>query len=83
MISIYRPPSQNSELFLINFTMTVDSFACSYDDFLIMDDFHIETSDLFLTSFSDVNSPINLIKNNICFKSTGSCIDLTLTNRKY
>ena len=26
---------------------------------------------------------INLIKNNICFKGEGSCVDLILTNRKY
>ena len=71
------------ELFLNNLIMMIVSFACSYDVFLIMGDFNMETSDPFLTSFCDNNSLRNLIKNSICFKGIGSCIDLILTNRKY
>ena len=36
-----------------------------------------------LSAFKDHYNYCNLIKNNICFKGDGSCIDLVLTNRKY
>ena len=29
------------------------------------------------------NNLVNLVKTNTCFKGSGSCIDLILTNRKY
>ena len=61
----------------------IDSFACSYDNILIMGDFIMKSSDPLLTSFCHSNSLINLIKNNICFKGIGSFIDLILTKKKY
>ena len=57
----------NSEFFLYNVTMMTDSFACTYDSFLIMANFNMEPSDPFLTSFCDSNSLINLIKDNCMF----------------
>ena len=57
----------NSEFFLYNVTMMKDSFACTYDSFLIMANFNMEPSDPFLTSFCDSNSLINLIKDNCMF----------------
>ena len=35
------------ELFLNDLIMMIDSFTCSYDTFLIMGDFNIETRDPF------------------------------------
>ena len=35
-----------------------------------------------MMAFLNQHDLINLIKNNTCFKGEGSCIDLTLTNRK-
>ena len=81
--SIYRRPSQYSELILNNLTMIIDYFAFTYDNFLIMGDFNTEPSDPFLISFCDSNNLINLIKNNTCFKGIPFCIDLILTNRTY
>ena len=36
-----------------------------------------------MKSFLNSNNCTNLIKTNICFEGSGSCVDLILTNRKY
>ena len=82
VISIYRPPSQNSEYFLNSLTKITDYFANTYDNYLIMGDFNLEPSDSALMGFLSSNNLTNLIKTNTCFKGKGSCIDLILTNRK-
>ena len=83
LISICCPSSQNSESFINNLATITDSFACSYDNILIMGDFNMEPTGPFLISFCDSYSLINLIKSNTYFKGIGSCIHLILTNRKY
>ena len=83
VISIYRPPSQNSEYFLNNLTVMIDFFADTYDNYLIMGDFNIEQSDPSLKAFLNSNNLYNLINSNTCIKGKGSCIELFLTNRKY
>ena len=83
MISIYRPPSHNSVYILNNLTKMIDLFADTYDNYLIMGDFNMEPSDPFLKAFLNSNNLYNLIKSNTCFKGKDSCIDLSLTNRKY
>ena len=83
VISIYRPPSQNSEYFLNSLTKIIDYFANTYDNHLILGDFNLEPTDSALMGFLDSNSLTNLIKTNTCFKGKGSCIDLILTNRKF
>ena len=83
MISIYRPPSQDSVFFLNSLTKIIDVFADKYDNYLIMGDFNLESGNTILTNFLDSNNLTNLIKTNTCFKGKGSSIDLILTNRKY
>ena len=83
MISIYRPPSQDSEIFLNSLTIILDHFAKTYDNYLIMGDFNLEPHDKRLRYFLNSNNLVNLVKTNTCFKGSGSCIDLILTNRKY
>ena len=83
VISIYRPPSQNSEFFLNQLKKLMDSFADKYDNYLIMGDFNLEPKEASLMDFLSSNNLTNLIKSNTCFKGSGSCIDLILTNRKY
>ena len=83
VISIYRPPSQNSEYFLNSLTKNINYFANTYDNHLILGDFNLEPTDSALMGFLDSNSLTNLIKTNTCFKGKGSCIDLILTNRKF
>ena len=74
VISIYRPPSHNSEYFLNNLTKMIDLFADTYDNYLIMGDFNMEPSDPSLKAFLNSNNLYNLIKSNTCFKGKGSCI---------
>ena len=83
VISVYRPPSQNSEYFLNNLTVLIEYFADTYDNYLIMGDFNIEQSDPSVKAFLNSNNLYNLIKSNSCFKGKGSCIDLFPTNKKY
>ena len=48
-----------------------------------MGDFNLEPHDKRLGYFLSSSNLVNLVKNNTCFKGSGSCIDLILTNRKY
>ena len=45
--------------------------------------FNLEPHDKRLGYFLNSNDLVNLVKTNTCFKGSGSCIDLILTNRKY
>ena len=83
MVSIYRPPSQDSEFFLNSLTILLDYFTKTYDNYLIMGDFNLEPHYKRLRYFLNSNNLVNLVKTNTCFKGSGSCIDLILTNRKY
>ena len=49
----------------------------------MLGDFNMDPSHTQLSAFMEHYNYYNLIKNNTCFKSDGSCIDLILTNRKY
>ena len=83
VISIYRPPSQNSEFFLNSLTSIIDHFTKLFDNYIIIGDFNLEPSDTTLKHFLDSNGLYNLIKGHTCFKGKGSLIDLILTNRKF
>ena len=83
VISIYRPPLQDSVFFLNSLTKIIDVFADKYDNYLILGDFNLESGNTILTNFLDSNNLRNLIKTNTCFKGKRSSIDLILTNRKY
>ena len=83
VISIYRPPSQDSGFFIHSLTEIIDHFATKYDNHLIMGDFNMEQNNRMFQDFLDSNNLTNLIKTNTCFKGKGSSIDLILTNRKY
>ena len=48
-----------------------------------MEDFNLEPHNKRLGCFLNSNNLVNLVKTNTCFKGSGSCIDLILTNRKY
>ena len=48
-----------------------------------MGDFNMEATESALSNFLSSNNLSNFMKKNTCFKETGSCIDLVLTNRKY
>ena len=54
-----------------------------YDNYIILGDFNMEPSDSILKTFMRSHNLFNLIKANTCFKGSGSCIDLILTNQKF
>ena len=82
-ICIYRPPLQNKQYFLENLSEIIDHYSSIYDNHIVLGDFNMEPNNIFLTSFMQSYNFYNLIKTNTCFKGSGSCIDLILTNRKY
>ena len=49
----------------------------------MLGDLNLEPSSPSMLSFTGSQNFVNLIKNKTCFKGTGSCIGLILTNRKY
>ena len=79
MISIYRPPSENSKYCVNSHTRMIGYFGKICDNHLMLGDFNLEPTDSAIMRFLDRNSNTNLIKTNTCFKATGSCIDLILT----
>ena len=48
-----------------------------------MEEFNLGPHDKSLGYFLNSNSLVNLLETNTCFKGSGSCIGLILTNRKY
>ena len=62
VISIYRPPLQNSEYFLNSLTKIIDYFASTYDNHLMLGYFNLEATDSALMGFLDSNRFTNLIK---------------------
>ena len=83
MISIYRPPSQDSGFFIHSLTKIIDHFATKYDNHLIMRDFNMEPNNRMFKSFFGSNNLTNLIKTNTCLKGKGWSTDIILTNKKY
>ena len=72
-----------SEFFLNSLTFILDHFTKSFDNYLIMGEFNLETHDKRLGCFLNSNNLVNAVKANTCFKGSGSCTDLILANRKY
>ena len=69
VISIYCPPSHNSEYFLNNLTKMIDLFADTYDNYLIMGDFNMEPRDPSLKAFLNSNNLYNLIKSTYALRA--------------
>ena len=61
----------------------VDFYWNEYDNKVVLGHFNLKPSSFSMLSFMDSQNFVSLIKNKMCFKGTGSCIDLMLTNRKY
>ena len=61
----------------------IDYYSNVYHNHIVIGDFNLEPSQMYLETFMATRNYFNLIKNNTCFKGPGSCIDLILTNRKY
>ena len=83
VISVYRPPSQNSEYLLYGLDEMIDYFSVSYNNHVVISDLNLEPSTGLLKNIMNNNALYNLIRVDRCFKGKGTCIDLILTNRKY
>ena len=83
VISIYWPPSQNSEFFRNSFTNILDHFTKLFDNYITIGEFNLEPSNLTLKHFLSSNGLYNVIKGYTCFKSKGSVIELIPSNRKF
>ena len=82
-VCIYKPPLQNNQYFVSILSNLMDFSSNEYDNKVVLGDFHLELSSPSMLSFMDSQNCVSLIKNKTCFKGTGYCIDLILTNRKY
>ena len=82
-VCIYKPPLQNNQYFVSILSDLLDFYSNEYDNKVVLGDFNLEPSSPSMLSFMDSQNFVSLIKNKTCFKGTGSCIDLILTNRKY
>ena len=83
VISVDRPPSQNSEYLLYELDKMIDYSSVSYDNHVIIGEFNLQPSTGLLKNFMNSNALRNLIKVDLCFKGKGTCIDLILANQKY
>ena len=81
-VCIYRPPKQDSQYFLENVSLIIDHYSSIYDNHIILGDFNMEPKNPKSALFMHYFDLYNLTKSNTCFKGSGSCIDLILTNRK-
>ena len=61
----------------------IDYYSNVYGNNIVIGDFNLEPSQMYLETFMETHNYFNLIKNNTCSKGPGSCIDLILKNRKY
>ena len=82
-VGIYKPPSLKSQYFLDTLSDLLDFYSNHYDNKVILGDFNLKPAYPLMMTFLNEHDLINLIKNNICFKGEGSCIDLILTDRKF
>ena len=82
-LCICKPTSMNSQYFLDSLSDIIDYYSNVYDNHIVIGDFNLEPSQMYLKTFLETHNYFNLVKNNTCFKGPGSCIDLILTNRKY
>ena len=81
-VSIYKPPLQNNQYFVSILSDLLDFYSNEYDNKVVLGDFNLEPSSPSMLSFMDSQNFVSLIKNKTCFKETGSCIGLILTNRR-
>ena len=82
-VCIYKPPLLNDQYFVSILSNLLDFYSNEYDNKVVLGDFSLKPSSPSMLSFMDSQNFVSLIKNKTCFKGTGSCIDLILTNRKY
>ena len=82
-VSIYKSLLQNNQYFVSIVSDLLDCYSNEYDNKAVLGDFNLKLSNPSMLSFMDSQNLASVVKNKTCFKVTGYCIDLILTNRKY
>ena len=82
-VCIYRSPEQDNQYFLENLSLSIQHYSGIYNNHIILRDFNMEPKNSKLASFMHSFNLYNSIKSNACFKRIGSCIEVSLSNRKY
>ena len=72
----------NSQYFLDSLSDIVDYYSNVYGNHIVIGDFNLEPSQMYLKTFIETHNYFNLVENNTCFKGPGSCIDLILIQIK-
>ena len=82
MVLVYKPQAQNATYFLNWLSQIIEFYSITYNKQVMIGNFNLTLNSKRMEEFMDLHSLINLIKTTTCFKRTGSCIDLLLTNQK-
>ena len=82
-LGIYKPPSPNSQYSLNSISDILDFYSNHYKCKVILENFNMNPTKPEMNKLLNTKNRTNLIKENPCFKRSGSCIDLILTNSKY
>ena len=83
IIGIYNPPNMNDKYFMDQLSKTIDFYNTRYDRVVLMGDFNLEPSTVFVETLCHSHDLHNLVKEDTCFKGQPRCYDLILTNCKY
>ena len=76
--------SLTKQLFSLNsLTDIIDHFMKLFDNYIIIGDFNLETSNTNLKHYLDSNVLCNVINGHTCFKGKCFLIGLILSNRKF
>ena len=82
VVAIYTPPSQCKSYFIIELTKVLNKCRSNFENIVVSGDSNIEPANQTMATFMSDNDFIIIIELNTCFKtSTGTCIDLILTNK--
>ena len=82
VVAIYTPSSQCRSYFITELTKLLDKCRNNFENIAAIGDFNMEPTNQVMNTFIADNDFNNIIKLNTYFKtSTGTCIDLILTNK--
>ena len=70
-LCIYKPPSMKCQYFLDSLSDIIDCYSNVYDSHILIGDFNLEPSQMYLETFIETHNYFNLVKNNTCFEGPG------------
>ena len=83
LIIVCKSPSVSDTALFEQMPNVIDYYLQKYQNIVLVGDFNIEPADKKFNAFFKLRV-FNLIKSKTCFKSSsGTCIDLILTNKKH